>query len=683
MPVDCRDWKEAKPMRLTLRTLLAWLDDTLSPSEVREIGKQVSESEFAKELVDRIHRVARQRRLSIPPRTGPEAVDPNMVASYLDNQLEPEGVADFEKKCLTSDVHLAEVASVHQILSLIGQRAKVPVEARHRMYQMIKGRESVKPQAPRASKQTEPKPVSEPVQPWVTPTPPLRPWYERYLPPTAVVALILILCWSAWRSLEPPESSPRLSSSLAANLPALPGGPAPAASPAGVARPPAGGEAAESAKPGGAPAGAEALASPSPATAAKTEENVPPRVPGESTAAKPQEKSKGNAEKPPAEVRAGSAGIAMKPAGILLRYNPSPERRGWDRLTEATPLNEQDRILSLAPFRANLEIGKSQVDLVGETEVWVGATSPTEAARLSLAQGRLVIHAPAPALPLDLQFGGKSIIVTPPPGASIGVERINRRPPGDSTAQAPALRFYSVEGATKIGVGPNEESLDGPGAVSVESDGTFTDREVKAAPDWVTEREPSTFDQKVGEQFLKYFQSRREVISSLVEASEDPQKDVCRRAIQALRAVGDISFIVPLLNRRGDPTAATSRKEAIAVLRAFLAQGPEAAKTLREQLRRDLGDDQAVIVEKLLVGFTAKEAKDAATFARLVGNLGSTDDGEVGLRELALDNLRQITGRDDLEYDPEKPKGKGLEAWREVLRDRDLRPAPNTKKTEK
>src|SRR5947208_15254103 len=103
-------------MRLTLRTLLAWLDDTLSPSEVREVGKRVSESPFAKELVEKIHRVTRQRRLTVPPRTGPDAIDPNIVAGYLDNELEPELVAEVEKKCLTSDVHLAEVASVHQIL---------------------------------------------------------------------------------------------------------------------------------------------------------------------------------------------------------------------------------------------------------------------------------------------------------------------------------------------------------------------------------------------------------------------------------------------------------------------------------------------------------------------------------------------------------------------------------------
>ena len=45
-----------------------------------------------------------------------------MVASYLDNDLDPEAVAEYEKQCLTSDVKLAEVASVHQILSLLGQK---------------------------------------------------------------------------------------------------------------------------------------------------------------------------------------------------------------------------------------------------------------------------------------------------------------------------------------------------------------------------------------------------------------------------------------------------------------------------------------------------------------------------------------------------------------------------------
>jgi hypothetical protein len=70
-------------MRLTLRTLLAWLDDTLSPAEVREIGKQVAESPFAKELVERVHRVTRQRRLTVPGRSGPDSTDPNVVATCI------------------------------------------------------------------------------------------------------------------------------------------------------------------------------------------------------------------------------------------------------------------------------------------------------------------------------------------------------------------------------------------------------------------------------------------------------------------------------------------------------------------------------------------------------------------------------------------------------------------------
>src|SRR4051794_26576316 len=62
-----------QPMRLTLRTLLAWLDDTLPPDEVRQIGQQVNDGPFAKELVERIHRVSRQRRLTVPNTHGGDA----------------------------------------------------------------------------------------------------------------------------------------------------------------------------------------------------------------------------------------------------------------------------------------------------------------------------------------------------------------------------------------------------------------------------------------------------------------------------------------------------------------------------------------------------------------------------------------------------------------------------------
>jgi hypothetical protein len=131
-------------MRLTLRTLLAYLDDTLGPAEIKAIGEKVAESDAAQELIARIKQVTRRRRLTTPPTTGPGAFDPNDVAEYLDNELDSDRVADIEKICLESDVHLAEIAASHQILTLVlGEPALVPPKAKERMYKLVKSRESI------------------------------------------------------------------------------------------------------------------------------------------------------------------------------------------------------------------------------------------------------------------------------------------------------------------------------------------------------------------------------------------------------------------------------------------------------------------------------------------------------------------------------------------------------------
>lgn len=123
-------------MRLTLRTLLAYLDDILEPAQAKEIGAKLNESSLASSLVSRIREVMRRRRLTAPTLSGPGVgVDPNSVSEYLDNTLPPDGVADVEKICLESDVHLAEVAACHQILTLaLGEPVEVPSQTRERMY---------------------------------------------------------------------------------------------------------------------------------------------------------------------------------------------------------------------------------------------------------------------------------------------------------------------------------------------------------------------------------------------------------------------------------------------------------------------------------------------------------------------------------------------------------------------
>jgi hypothetical protein len=629
-------------MRLTLRTLLAWLDDTLSAGEVREIGKQVTESPYAQELVERIQRVTRQRRLTVPSTTGPDATDPNLVASYLDNELDQDLVPEYEKLCLTSDVHMAEVASVHQILSLIGQKAKVPQEAKNRMYHLIRGREAIvkKPRSSAAAAQAGP--VSEPIVPWVTPPLPSRPWYERYGPLAAALALLIVFCWSAWISLMPSDES------------------AEPASVGPLARHPAGGppQALPDFKPvePGAPAAAAATAESGELASLTKADTAPEKPPG----AEPGKEAAVNPDMPP-----GVVATAEKSDGVVLRYNT--DRREWEQLVQPTPLRSQDRILSLDPFRSRLALGSAGMDLVGETEIVLNSAPPNESARFQLAQGRVVLHGGSSGLPFEVQFAGKNILITPPPGGRAGVARVSWFEPGVPESAMSVLKIFGSEGDVALAAGDLKETLTSPGSLTWDG-AKWTERSDKPGPDWVTETKPTAYDQLIGDQFLKHMRPDRPVIGNIVDAYEDDQKDVRRVSLRALRVVGDLTFITPVLNKADDPIA---RREAIRVLRAALAQGPDAAKAVHDQLANDPQlSGQAATIEKLLIGYTPKEAGEEATYAALVKHLSAPD---VSVRELALDNLRSLTGRGDLQYDPDKFEGPGLKAWRDLLHDHALR----------
>lgn len=123
-------------MKLTLRTLLAYLDDVLEPNSAREIGVKLGESHVASSLVERIRDVLKRRRIATPDVSGPGSKpNPNLVGEYLDNTLVGADVEDIERICLNSDVHLAEVAACHKILTLVlGEPVEIPRTTRERMY---------------------------------------------------------------------------------------------------------------------------------------------------------------------------------------------------------------------------------------------------------------------------------------------------------------------------------------------------------------------------------------------------------------------------------------------------------------------------------------------------------------------------------------------------------------------
>lgn len=202
-------------MRLTLRTLLAYLDDVLEPSQTKLMGQKIQESPVAGVLVSRIREVMRRRRLSAPDVNGSHVgIDPNIVAQYLDNTLPPDQVADVERVLLASDELLAEVAACHQVLTLVlGEPCEVSESSRERLYALgpvapsdqlrvevevptaASSKEAATATAsdqatdasahPAASREDTLTEVPEYLRP--------HPWSQRVVP-TAIVALLILVC---------------------------------------------------------------------------------------------------------------------------------------------------------------------------------------------------------------------------------------------------------------------------------------------------------------------------------------------------------------------------------------------------------------------------------------------------------------------------------------------------------
>ncbi len=107
-------------MRLTLRTMLAYLDQMLSPEEAQQIGEKIKTREFATKLVQFIRAGLRSNRIEAPAADADQPfADANDVAEYLDDTLDPQRVTELERYCLEHEGSLIEVAACHRMVSQV------------------------------------------------------------------------------------------------------------------------------------------------------------------------------------------------------------------------------------------------------------------------------------------------------------------------------------------------------------------------------------------------------------------------------------------------------------------------------------------------------------------------------------------------------------------------------------
>ncbi|HAY82717.1 MAG TPA: hypothetical protein DCY79_23150 [Planctomycetaceae bacterium] len=132
-------------MRLTLRTMLAYLDDVLSPQDATALGDKIKQSEYATKLSRHIRSSIRESKVGAPALSGKGTIDANAVAEYLDSALPSDQIEGYETLCLppseelerTANEHMAETAACHQILTLVlGQSAECSNQLKHRIYRL-------------------------------------------------------------------------------------------------------------------------------------------------------------------------------------------------------------------------------------------------------------------------------------------------------------------------------------------------------------------------------------------------------------------------------------------------------------------------------------------------------------------------------------------------------------------
>jgi hypothetical protein len=703
---------------LTLRTLLAYLDDTLEPAQAKVIGQKIAESSTAQELITRIKEVVRRRRLTTPPSTGPEAkLDPNTIAEYIDNALPSDQLAKVEEACLDSDVYLAEVAACHQILTVIlSEPALVPPTARQRMYGLVRGREAIPYRKadrvpPANGTGIGPMPEREEADEALLLGLPLYPsqgsWWRRLVPILGVLALVAVLALALWQVV-PPFAAPRPGGSgdnLAQAAPpsgdnALAPAPNPANEPKDdkANKPNEANDTGDQKPPAPAPA-------PGPAGDANVKEPQPAKEP---EPIEEDDKAPSGPAKPtaPKNDRRAIGKFMLGPPPAVLLSHPAEGKGQWQRVGRDAAVHTTDQLVSLPGYRCEIRLD-SGVHLllwgnlaefftipVLESAVVLHVPPPDFDADFTLEAGRVVLsnHKAEGEAKARLRFHDQVWDISLLDGDSElalelwGIPTAGFKKDADPPVE-PAAQLYLINLKGQANVKARGETYllrEHPGAALFSWNNAQGAMQrpmtMKELPAWATagklppKTKPAQAMLKAMDVLSERLGGKEPVDVILPELVKDPDP-LNRLSVYCLAATDELPG---LLDALADEQNRLLRVSAINALAHWIGRSPDRDMKLYHVLEKKFKAGPAEIVMSLLHGFTKEQQERPETYEALIEYL---KNDKLSIRELAAWRLASTESTAEIArripYEPADgtdQRQRAYEEWKKLVPDGQLPP---------
>jgi hypothetical protein len=679
-------------MRLTLRTMLAYQDEILDPNDAEELGRKIDANESASSLMKRMRTVLKKVRMNAPKLDGKGmGSDANTVAEYLDSALPQDRVGDFERICLDSDAHLAEVAGCHQILALVLRKpAEVPEALRERVYAI--GLEEKATQAPLATKKATAAAAAAAAANGHAEAARPAPEVPEYLRSgrqggfwqlVGTVAIAFLVVALLLRMMGPFNSShpvlALVNGSPPADNTALPNdttpgddnapepSPAPEPSQDPTASDPV--DSASNERPAVDPVEPPPSVPPAPVDPV---EGVPPVPPADIAATDVPERPVDPVPAPapmpmppvdpvvpPAVPDVPEADIVMD-AGRFISDEQvlaiQPKNDGiWQRVPARAMLGTGQQLVALPAFRPQIALASGvQVTLAGETSLHLLPPGEDGASRMSVDFGRLVIvTAGAAGAQIDLDLAGlKGVATLVDADSALAVSVKQFLPPGsdpETTPVIPVVELFNTRGRVawdeagheRVNIPANHVRIYA-GIDPAETVGPY------AAPDWIDAKGLSGIDRQSAAELERMLDVEKPLNLTLAEALGYRQVNVRSLAARCLSFLGDFE---PLVKELNDPRQYSFWNGGFGVLRHAMQRGPESAAALRATLER-LRPDQAAELYRLLWGYSPDQLAKGSDL-ELVEFLKSE---HMDVRVLAFQNLAAITGAYEFYMPQKKPE---------------------------